>query len=219
MSKDVARAEPRRRVHKQEAPDEVLGRVGHIRPLLSLEGVPSLDDAVADVAAEERGVPGQHHEQQAPQSPKVNLLVARARRQDLRGGVQERADLGLQLDPPQDPATEAEVDDLDNHVLRPITFLRIDDKDILGLDVPMHDAMLVAIQQGGRDLLDDLHGIGLAEAAKRHDAVEELATCDALHNQVEALSVLVHVQESANAWVVQRFQQLDLRVEVHHRCL
>lgn len=66
------------------------------------------------------------------------------------------------------------------------------EEEVLGLEVPVQDALGVAEGHGLDDLGEDVRGVGLAEALPPQDLVEELPPRAHVHHQVHLLLFLVH---------------------------
>ena len=100
----------------------------------------------------------------------------------------------------------AKVDDLELIVARALL-----EQDVLGLQIPMHNLLIVAVVHHGQDLFHNDGCISFAHLARLHDLIEELATfanpitpteivkykreVDLLHDDEEALVVfkeLIH---------------------------
>ena len=64
------------------------------------------------------------------------------------------------------------------------------EQNILGLQVTMHNALLMAVVDAGEDLLHEYGAISFAELSTLEDFVEELATLADLRDQVIALVIL-----------------------------
>ena len=96
----------------------------------------------------------------------------------LWGGVDSSA-LELSVDPVLKETAGAEVDQLDLEVVQV-------DQDVLVLDVPVDDALLVAGDQGGQQLPEDVLGHGLRQGTLFADEVEQVLAVESLHHNVEA---------------------------------
>ena len=64
------------------------------------------------------------------------------------------------------------------------------EQNILGLQVTMHNTLLMAVVDAGEDLLHENRAISFAELSTLEDFVEELATLADLRDQVIALVIL-----------------------------
>mmetsp|Transcript_4142 Transcript_4142/g.12072 ORF Transcript_4142/g.12072 Transcript_4142/m.12072 type:complete len:468 (-) Transcript_4142:56-1459(-) len=152
-------------------------------------------------------LPREHDEGDDADAPHVALLAVLPHEHLRRHGV-DRPDLLVHALALHEPAAHAEVDELHLRV----AFDRVEE-DVLRLDVAVHDAARVAVDDGVEDLVDDARGLLLAELAP----VEVPAPAE-LHDDVERvlLHVLVRRERPDDVRMVQRRQELHLRAQRLH---
>lgn len=81
----------------------------------------------------------------------------------------------------------------------------------------MHDSALVQVHDGLQQLAQDGTGIPLTQRPARDDVIEQLAATHELHDDVDAVSVLEHVEEPDDVRVLHLAQQLDLAQQLRHQ--
>ncbi|GIX60761.1 peptidyl-prolyl cis-trans isomerase, putative [Babesia caballi] len=177
----------------REAPrDEVNGAFGDSLPVVGdkVDGPPLdvFEDGGVVVAVEWR-VSHQHDEHDDAGAPYVAALVVVADehlRRDVIGRAHEAGELvGFAA-----LCREAPVYDLDGRVIAHVGV-----QYVLGLQVSVDDALAVAVGNGRENLPHHRGRVLLAEAAALYDLVEQLPAPAHLHDEVQALLVLVHLQE------------------------
>mmetsp|Transcript_44118 Transcript_44118/g.76905 ORF Transcript_44118/g.76905 Transcript_44118/m.76905 type:complete len:413 (+) Transcript_44118:478-1716(+) len=77
----------------------------------------------------------------------------------------------------------------------------------------MHDAQIVQISHALEQGTDELGGLHLCEARSAHDALEQLATLEHLHDDVDVSFALVQALHANNVRVVHQLQHRDLRAQ------
>mmetsp|Transcript_73647 Transcript_73647/g.204752 ORF Transcript_73647/g.204752 Transcript_73647/m.204752 type:complete len:357 (+) Transcript_73647:693-1763(+) len=206
-----------------EQPFEQIFRTNtYVVPGCAFQGVLPLDDMSTTAGTTKGRVSRKQHEEHTAQSPKVLLFVALITFQHLWCRVNDRADLCLQLRSLEDPATETEIYDLhcDLHARRRLSScVHVYDHDVFGLDVPVNDTMVMAVGERRRDLHHHLSRVALVEGTQLCDAVEKLTAVYMLHDDVQVLGILEHLQEPADARMVQRLHQIHLGAKVLDCCL
>ncbi|BAT12872.1 Os11g0171601, partial [Oryza sativa Japonica Group] len=105
---------------------------------------------------------------------------------------------------------EAEISGLEGGVLG-----GAGEEEVLGLEVPVHDAERVASLDDGDDGADELRGGALGVVALGDDAVEELAAGAELHDDVDEQRVLVGAADADDVGVLgEVVHDLDLAPHV-----
>ena len=139
---------------------------------------------------------------QAPQVDGLAVEVLLAAGLDhLRGQVVEGAAHGVAAVVGRVHAP-AEVRDLD---------LAVDaDQDVLGLDIAVHDVLLMQIFQGGGHLRDVLRGLPLWEARLLAQVLVQLAAARELENEEDAFAVVEVPEQAQDVGVAQVALDLDL---------
>lgn len=118
--------------------------------------------------------------------------------QQLGGGKVQTAAEGLECAARSEEIAQAKVDDLD--------VASFADEDILNLEVPVDDAVPVAVIQSTSDLPTELPGLLLLELPVGYDVVEHLAAVDILEKHVP---VVVRPDDVAQATYVRVIEQGD----------
>mmetsp|Transcript_9590 Transcript_9590/g.27669 ORF Transcript_9590/g.27669 Transcript_9590/m.27669 type:complete len:256 (-) Transcript_9590:424-1191(-) len=103
---------------------------------------------------------------------------------------------------------EAPVDDLDG---RRRAVRRI--QQILRFQIPVDDAILMAVPDGRQDLLHHHGGMVLAEVAALDDSCEQLSTRAQLQHQIDVLIILKHLKQFYDVGVVEFLHDSDLPFE------
>mmetsp|Transcript_278 Transcript_278/g.868 ORF Transcript_278/g.868 Transcript_278/m.868 type:complete len:597 (-) Transcript_278:1548-3338(-) len=188
--------EPRSRVHPEQAGDEVLRLGGDPSPFPLREGegagrdfaeeLPLVWGVEGHVAAEQDV--GHHAQRPHVHRSAVGLVLHDLGREVVWGARQRAEGLARAA-----VHREAEVGDLHGGV-----GARVLEQDVLGLDVPMHDAVLVEVADG---VEQDVHCAGsllLREPGLRNHAVEQLAALAELGDEVEVRGVVVEEGHEAH---------------------
>jgi hypothetical protein len=212
VAQHLVRAQPVRRRRPQHSADQVLGAVGDGRPRLRVEVDGPLQHGVEDALLRlrpERRHPAEEDVHDDPRRPHVRLgpvVLAQHLRRHVVGGAHHVGEhlAGLEED------GEAEVDGLERRVVAPVL-----EQEVLGLEVPVHDAQRVARLHDADDDARDLGGLALGEVPPVDDAVEELAALAELHHDVDVERVLVGALDGDDALVAgEVVHDLDLAPHV-----
>lgn len=139
------------RIRTQHTRDEVRGLGANITPILLGKVILAPKHASMGpivVRAVERGIPAQEDVRNHPHGPEVAGFIVLLP-QDFRGDVVGRAHDGAhgRLPPRTMLPGQSEVDDLDGRIV-----LGGFEQDVLRLDVPVRDSVLVHVAQCGQDL-------------------------------------------------------------------
>ena len=94
--------------------------------------------------------------------------------------------------------------------LKVAIFLLVQEQDILGPEVSVHNFLRVAIVQGEHDLFEDNSRLLLGKVLLHNDVVEKLASRAHLHHHVNVLLVLKGLVELDNVGVIEFSEYLDL---------
>ena len=131
------------------------------------------------------------------EAPYVHLGAGvRLRLQELwRGEIQAAAECLETVTSRAEEVAQAKVDDLDVVVLA--------DQYVLDLQIPVDDAVPMAVVDGARDLAGEASGILLLELAMRDDVIKHLTTVHILEEHIPVPSCPDVVAESTNVGVVQ----------------
>jgi len=107
---------------------------------------------------------------------------------------------------------ESEIDGLEREVI-----VLVDEQEVLGLEVPVHDTEGVAGLDDADDDPGELGGLALAVVAALYDPVEELAPGAELHDDVDVELVLVGALDGDDVGVAgEVVHDLDLAAHVVH---
>jgi hypothetical protein len=182
---------------------QVLGHFGTLGTRRAGRGVAVADEDRPGVAEVERRCPGGEFVQHAAEGVEVAALVDLGaadlfRRHVVRGAHRDagagepggEADVGAE-------AGDAEVADLHRAVGQP--------HDVRGLQVPVHDALLVAVGEGGGDLLGDVDDVtdGQWPLLVVLQELAEVAAVEEFHHQVEDTVGLAEVVDDRHTPVLQ----------------
>mmetsp|Transcript_67453 Transcript_67453/g.146974 ORF Transcript_67453/g.146974 Transcript_67453/m.146974 type:complete len:230 (-) Transcript_67453:306-995(-) len=209
------------RVHLQQHADKILCVLRDVLPICSVEGeVPKahLGQHIGVGLAEEGRVATQHHVHDHAAAPEVAQLVVLPR-EHLWRYVVRRASLCVKDLVRVELARQAKVDDLEQIFLD--SFLG-HEEEVLWLQVPMADVVLVHVIDGANYLVHQDGSLNLSEVARLDDAVEELPSSSQLHDQVDVTMVLEGLEELDNVRVIHHLHDSNLLLEainVLHLCL
>ena len=81
---------------------------------------------------------------------------------------------------------------------------------VLGLEIPVHHHVAVAVLHAGDDLLEEVPGFVFAQAAFLDDVVEEFATLDVLHHHVDVVRGFQDFVQADDVRVHEQPQDLNL---------
>ncbi len=157
----------------KEGFDEALSVIRDGGPNAVLEGEDTLTNLLHNILVAltvERRHAGEEDVGDDAGGPNIALLVV-ALVEDLGSNVVRGAKFLVQVSVGVVDEGGSEVDDLDLVVL-----LVLFEKDVLGLQVTMHDVGLVAVVDAGEDLLDEDGGVALSKLATLEDLVEKLTS-------------------------------------------
>mmetsp|Transcript_65793 Transcript_65793/g.169343 ORF Transcript_65793/g.169343 Transcript_65793/m.169343 type:complete len:289 (-) Transcript_65793:152-1018(-) len=206
-------------MHLHELADERLGLGGaHSPPCELFEGEHSLADLLCDlvlVGAGEGRAAAQHCVHDSAATPHVALPAVWALLH-LRGSVLRRPDHGVHNGAVGRAARGVKVDELQHVALDAALAL---EQEVLRLEVAMHDVLLVHVEDGTKDVLDQGCSLGLAEVAHLHDLIEKLTTLAQLHDKEDVVPVLEGLEESDDVRVIHHLHHRDLlpqTLEVPH---
>ncbi|GBE60051.1 ABC transporter ATP-binding protein, putative [Babesia ovata] len=203
----LVRADALGGVVRNHARDEVLRTLRHLAPLRQVEGVLAglhlLDDLGLIRAVEGRET-AQQNVQDHTNRPYVALAVVHALEHVWRDVVRG-ADLVLHLRVQVAVRGETEVDDPDVGI--GVLGLK---QQVLGLEVAVHDVLLVHVVDTAEHLLDNLRGVLLGEALSVDNFVEQFAAGVQLRDEVVVLLVLVELEDLHDVRVVQRLEHVHL---------
>eukprot|EP00760_Papus_ankaliazontas_P023561 PhM_4_TR2067/c4_g1_i1/m.99921 len=87
-------------------------------------------------------------------------------------------------------------------------------QEVLGLEVAVGDALLVAVVRAEHELLEELPRRGLVEPLRGDNAVEELAAGDELKHKVDVVGRLQHLPELDDVLVLQHLHDGDLALQL-----
>mmetsp|Transcript_143608 Transcript_143608/g.459409 ORF Transcript_143608/g.459409 Transcript_143608/m.459409 type:complete len:225 (+) Transcript_143608:1126-1800(+) len=175
---------------------------------LDVGGPDSLEDLVHRLPAEGMAT-GEHDIADHTQAPDVRLLVVPAH-QHLRRDVVRSARLRLRKLPGLEALADAEIDE-SQRCLSDI-FPR-SQQPILGLQIAVHDEVLMQVVDGKQHLLHALGTDLLAEVARLADPFEELPTLAQLQTDVDAARILEALDEPDDVGVVEDAHDLDLLLQ------
>mmetsp|Transcript_119295 Transcript_119295/g.338247 ORF Transcript_119295/g.338247 Transcript_119295/m.338247 type:complete len:335 (+) Transcript_119295:448-1452(+) len=196
----------------QQAPDQILGVLGHLLPVGGMEGEFRFRDFALELGVgvpEERGVPAEHDEHEDAAAPQV-AQVGGPPRQRLRRDVV--ADGGLCRDPLAglEPTRAVEVGDLQEVVL---DLVPGHEQEVLRLQIAVADVIFVHVENCLQDLLHKVRGHCLREAATINDAIKELAASTELHHEVNVSVILVRLMQLYYVRMVHLRHDFDLLFE------
>jgi len=158
----------------------------------------------------ERGVAAEDDLEDHSQTPDVAAVVVLAGHhlgRDLVG----RAGLGGQdVCAHLEVFGQAEVDQFD------VPGLLLDGHEVFGFEVAVHDVALVAVVDGAHDGVEERAALGFVELTELHDAVEEFSALEQLHHHLDALCVLIPLEQFHNVWVVQLAQNLEFQLQTRY---
>ena len=83
-------------------------------------------------------------------------------------------------------------------------------KDVLGLNVPVHNVLLVHVVERKEELFDDVGGLSLGHPLDLDDMVVEFAACDQLSDDVEVGIVLEQLEDADHMRMVRLLQHVQL---------
>ena len=89
-------------------------------------------------------------------------------------------------------------------------------KQVLGLQISVHDAKLVKVLDSTNDLLEELARLSLLKLLLLDDVVEELATTDELHDEEELLGCLNDLKQVNDGRVPDQFKYVNLASDSLH---
>lgn len=104
---------------------------------------------------------------------------------------------------------DAEVNDLDLHLVEVVGLHLLDDDYVLKLEITVQNVHFVHVGDGAEDLRDDFAGDGAGKGVAVGE-LEQVATLAELGDHVEVVIVLVDVVEFDDVGVVQPFQYFEL---------
>lgn len=82
-------------------------------------------------------------------------------------------------------------------------------KHILGLQVPVDDAPLVAIFDCRYQLLENASGLLLRQSAVVFPIIRQVPSAHVLHNKKQCCCHVKHLQQLHNIWMVQHFHSVN----------
>mmetsp|Transcript_115169 Transcript_115169/g.321933 ORF Transcript_115169/g.321933 Transcript_115169/m.321933 type:complete len:202 (+) Transcript_115169:141-746(+) len=201
MLQDLPPAQPRRRVLRQQPADHILGLVRDRVPHGGLEAERALADVLHHLLRR-RPVEGRAAAQDVvddgAEAPEIAHRAVRLL-QDLGRHVQHRADRRGQHLAGLEAAGEAEVDELQGRRLQGAP--RLEDE-VLGLEVPVDDALAMHVRDGAGDLPHQQRCLGLCDLADLDYAVEELSARAQVHDEIVRPGVLKRLDEPDDVLVV-----------------
>ena len=187
------------RVGHQHLAHHVLGSLRDLVPGIRSQIVLTLENLVEDGLLglrPERRHTREEDVQDHPRAPDVRLVAVVALqnlRRDVVGGAHDvvKVLLGLEV------GRQAEIDSLD----RRVRFRRLQ-HEVLGLQIAVDDAQVVAVRDGSHHRSEDGRRVLLGVVPPGDDAVEELAALAQLHDDVDVLAALVGVDELDDVRVI-----------------
>mmetsp|Transcript_27553 Transcript_27553/g.64213 ORF Transcript_27553/g.64213 Transcript_27553/m.64213 type:complete len:521 (-) Transcript_27553:8-1570(-) len=201
------------RAHLQKAPDQPFGILGDVLPVRRVETKLPLghlsQDFLVCVAPEGR-VAAEKHVHDDAAAPKISRLVVLPF-QHLWSNVERRASFGghryvlLKLE------RQPEVNDLQVGLLY---WLFGGKEEILRLQVPVAEAVLVHVVYRTKHLLHHHGGLHLGEVPKLDDSIEQLAAGAKLHDQVHLHLVLEGLVQLDDVRVVHDCHDPDFFLEL-----
>ena len=186
----VGRARSGVLVKGEQAADKVLGILADLLPDAVLERELTLADLLHDLLiglTVEGGHTGKEDVDEDTAGPDVTLVVV-GLVEDLGGDVVRSSELLVKGTVGVVDEGGAEINDLDL-----VELLVLLEKNVLGLQVAMHDVVLMAVVDAGENLLHEDGGITLAEFSAVKDLVEELTT---LANSTFRQKVVLIIREN-----------------------
>ena len=204
----VARRAARVRVHGQQRVDEVLGLVGDLAPEVVVELVDAGLDALVEllvVVVVEGRVAAEQDVREHADGPHVDLLAVGLAVQDLRRDVARRAAELVEAPRARELRREPEVAELDRRVV-----VVRHAQQILGLEVAVHDAQVVAVLDRLEQDQDQVPRLLLAVELLLGDALEELAALDEVHHQIKHRRLVEERVQLHDVRVVQLLQDVHL---------
>jgi len=160
-------------------------------------------------------LPAQQYVENHAQTPDVAEVVLLAR-EHLGRHLVRRAGLGGEdVGSHLKVARQAEVNEFD------LPGLFVNGHEVFRFEVAVHDVALVTVVKRAHDGVEDFLGQGLVELAGLHNAVEEFAAPEQLHDQLETLVVLLPLEQFHDVRVVEFLEDVQLHFEafgVLHLC-
>mmetsp|Transcript_75014 Transcript_75014/g.160676 ORF Transcript_75014/g.160676 Transcript_75014/m.160676 type:complete len:255 (+) Transcript_75014:996-1760(+) len=151
----------------------------------------------------------QHEIANHPEAPDIRLLIIAAE-EHLGGNIIRSACFCACRHPWLESPRNTEVDELQWSLA---DLLLRTKKPVLGLEVPVHDPVLMQIIDSEQHLAEASCCKSLVKVSRSDDAVEELASLAELQDQVDGPPILEALDEADDVRVVQQAHDLDLFVE------
>uniref|UniRef100_A0A6B2L9X4 Uncharacterized protein n=1 Tax=Arcella intermedia TaxID=1963864 RepID=A0A6B2L9X4_9EUKA len=197
----------------QQMLNKILRQVRNIIPTLIIKVILSIHDLfeqLSVVISVEGRVPGQEDVGNDTNPPHVHRFVVALAHQDLGCNIPGCAARSLELFSflPSKDLRKTEISDFDD-LVRTLAGA----KEVLGLEITVSYSLFVEVLDGVQDLLNNVHCALLGVIALVHYTVEQLASVDEFHNDVDVFIVFEDFNELKDVDVVYFFHDFDFSLE------